>query len=131
MKLDKFQKLKVRLEILKLEKNFFALDRVLYYFSFLGNIFLVYFGYFFIKNIVDTLPQMFPYQTEFLSVRIDQKIRYRTAKRVFYSDQKVFYLERNSWIFVRCVPNSWIFLLIFKRSSQIGRLFRYDRNRNR
>ena len=70
MKLDKFQKLKVRLEILKLEKNFFALDRVLYYFSFLGNIFLVYFGYFFIKNIVDTLPPMFPYQTEFLSVFI-------------------------------------------------------------
>ena len=49
MKLDKFQELKVKLEILKLEKNFFALDRVLYYFSFLGNIFLVYFGYFFIR----------------------------------------------------------------------------------
>ena len=50
MKLDKFQELKVKLEILKLEKNFFALDRVLYYFSFLGNIFLVYFGYFFISH---------------------------------------------------------------------------------
>jgi hypothetical protein len=70
MKLDKFQKLKVRLEILKLEKNFFALDRVLYYFSFLGNIFLVYFGYFFIKSIVDTLPQLFPYQSVFLAVFI-------------------------------------------------------------
>ena len=30
MKLDKFQELKIKLEILKLEKNFFALDRGLY-----------------------------------------------------------------------------------------------------
>ena len=37
MKLEKFEKLKVRLEILRLEKNFFTLDRVLYYFSFLGK----------------------------------------------------------------------------------------------
>ena len=70
MKIDKFEKLKIKLETLKLEKNFFALDRVLYYFSFLGNVFLVYFGYFFIKSITDTLPDLFPYQNLFLSVFI-------------------------------------------------------------
>ncbi len=70
MKLEKFEKLKVKFEVLKLEKNFFTLDRVLYYFSFLGNIFLIYFGYFFIKSITDTLPDLFPYQDTFLAVFI-------------------------------------------------------------
>lgn len=70
MKLEKFEKLKVKLEVLKLEKNFFALNKVLYYFSFLGNIFLVYFGYFFIKSITDTLPDLFPYQNTFLTIFI-------------------------------------------------------------
>ena len=70
MKLEKFEKLKVKFEVLKLEKNFFTLDRVLYYFSFLGNIFLIYFGYFFIKSITDTLPDLFPYQNIFLAVFI-------------------------------------------------------------
>ena len=94
MKLDKFQKLKVRLEILKLEKNFFALDRVLYYFSFLGNIFLVYFGYFFIKNIVDTLPQMFPYQTEFLSVFIALFLAgYELTKRFAIEQLSIYFIQ--------------------------------------
>jgi hypothetical protein len=70
MKLDKFDRLKIKFEVLKLEKNFFTLDRVLYYFSFLGNIFLIYFGYFFIKSITDTLPNLFPYQNTFLTVFI-------------------------------------------------------------
>jgi hypothetical protein len=70
MKLEKFERLKVKLEVLKLEKNFFALNKVLYYFSFLGNIFLVYFGYFFIKSITDTLPDLFPYQNTFLTIFI-------------------------------------------------------------
>jgi len=70
MKIEKFEKLKIKFEVLKLEKNFFTLDRVLYYFSFLGNIFLIYFGYFFIKSITDTLPDLFPYQDTFLAVFI-------------------------------------------------------------
>lgn len=70
MKIEKFEKLKIKFEVLKLEKNFFTLDRVLYYFSFLGNIFLIYFGYFFIKSITDTLPDLFPYQDIFLAVFI-------------------------------------------------------------
>jgi len=70
MKLEQFEKMKVRLEVFKLEKNFFALNKVLYYFSFLGNIFLIYFGYFFIKSTTDGLPDLFPYQHEFLTVFI-------------------------------------------------------------
>jgi hypothetical protein len=70
MKIEQFEKLKVKFEVLKLEKNFFTLDRVLYYFSFLGNIFLIYFGYFFIKSITDTLPDLFPYQDIFLAIFI-------------------------------------------------------------
>jgi hypothetical protein len=70
MKLEKFEKMKIKLEIFKLEKNFFALNKVLYYFSFLGNIFLIYFGYFFIKSTTDGIPDLFPYQHEFLTVFI-------------------------------------------------------------
>jgi len=70
MKLEKYEKLKQRLEVLKLEKNFFPLNTTLYWFSFLGNIFLIYFGYFFIRTITDTLPDLFPYQDEFFMVFI-------------------------------------------------------------
>ena len=70
MKLEQFEKTRVKLEVFKLEKNFFALNKVLYYFSFLGNIFLIYFGYFFIKSTTDGLPDLFPYQHEFLTVFI-------------------------------------------------------------
>lgn len=70
MKIEKFEQLKIKLETLKLEKSFYTLDRVLYYFSFLGNIFLIYFGYFFIKSITDTLPDLFPYQNQFLTIFI-------------------------------------------------------------
>jgi hypothetical protein len=94
MKLDKFQELKIKLEVLKLEKNFFALDRVLYYFSFLGNIFLVYFGYFFIKSIVDTLPQLFPYQSVFLAIFIGLFLTgYELTKRFAIEQLTLYYLQ--------------------------------------
>ena len=68
MKLDKYNKLKLKLEVFKLEQNFLTLDRVLYYFSFLGNIFLIYFGYFFVKSITSTIPPLFPFQDIFFTI---------------------------------------------------------------
>ena len=68
MKLDKYEKLKLRLEVHKLEQNYLTLNRILYYFSFLGNIFLIYFGYFFIKSITESIPPLFPYQDTFFTV---------------------------------------------------------------
>ena len=70
MKIDKFNKLKLKLEVFKLEKNYNTLDKVLYYFSFLGNIFLIYFGYFFVKSITDTMPPLFPFQDIFFTIFI-------------------------------------------------------------
>ena len=67
MKLDKYNNLKLKLEVFKLEKNYLTLDRVLYYFSFLGNIFLIYFGYFFVKSITNTIPTLFPFQDTFFT----------------------------------------------------------------
>jgi len=67
MKLDKYNKLKLKLEVFKLEQNYLTLDRVLYYFSFLGNIFLIYFGYFFVKSITSTIPPLFPFQDMFFT----------------------------------------------------------------
>jgi uncharacterized membrane protein YciS (DUF1049 family) len=68
MKIDKFNKLKLKLEVFKLEQNYMTLDRVLYYFSFLGNIFLIYFGYFFVKSITSTIPPLFPFQDMFFTI---------------------------------------------------------------
>ena len=68
MKLDKYNKLKVKLEVYKLEKNYFTLNRILYYFSFLGNIFLIYFGYFFVKSITESIPPLFPFQDIFFTI---------------------------------------------------------------
>jgi len=68
MKLDKFFKLKNDLETFNFEKNFNPLSKTLYYFSFLGNIFLILFSYFFIKNVTDSIPQLFFGQGLFFSV---------------------------------------------------------------
>lgn len=68
MKLDKYEKLRLKLEVHKLEQNYLTLNRILYYFSFLGNIFLIYFGYFFIKSITESIPPLFPYQDTFFTV---------------------------------------------------------------
>ena len=70
MKLDKYFKLKNDLETFNFEKNFNPLSRTLYYFSFLGNIFLILFSYFFIKDVTNSIPQLFPGQGMFFSIFI-------------------------------------------------------------
>jgi hypothetical protein len=70
MKLDKFFKLKNDLETFNFEKNFNSLSRTLYYFSFLGNIFLILFSYFFIKDVTNSIPQLFTGQGLFFSIFI-------------------------------------------------------------
>lgn len=70
MKLDKFFQLKNELETFNFEKNFNPLSRTLYYFSFLGNIFLILFSYFFIKNVTNSIPTLFPGQDIFFSIFI-------------------------------------------------------------
>lgn len=70
MKLDKFYELRNDLETFSFEKNFNPLSKTLYYFSFLGNIFLILFSYFFIKNVTNNIPTLFPGQDIFFSVFI-------------------------------------------------------------
>ena len=68
MNLDKFFKLKNNLETFNFENNFNSLSKTLYYFSFLGNIFLVLFSYFFIKNVTNSIPTLFTGQGVFFSI---------------------------------------------------------------
>ena len=70
MKLDKFFKLKNELETFSFENNFSSLSKTLYYFSFLGNIFLVLFSYFFIKDVTNSIPVLFTGQGVFFSIFI-------------------------------------------------------------
>jgi len=68
MKLSKYFKLKNQLEIQPFQSSFNTLKEVLYYFSFLGNIFLILFGFFFIKNVADSIPPLFSNQTLFFGI---------------------------------------------------------------
>jgi hypothetical protein len=70
MKLDKYFKLKNDLETFNFEKNFNPLSKTLYYFSFLGNIFLILFSYFFIKDVTNSIPTLFSGQSIFFSIFI-------------------------------------------------------------
>jgi len=70
MKLDKFFKLRNDLETFSFEKNFNPLSSTLYYFSFLGNFFLILFSYFFIKDVTNSIPTLFPGQEVFFSIFI-------------------------------------------------------------
>lgn len=70
MKLSKYFQLKTILEIQPFQSSFFTLKTVLYYFSFLGNIFLILFGFFFIKNVTDSIPSLFLYQSLFFNIFI-------------------------------------------------------------
>ena len=80
MKLDKYYKLKDELETFSFETNFSNLSNVLYYFSFLGNIFLILFSFFFIKNISSTIPYLFPGQGLFFTLFI---IAFMTCYELF------------------------------------------------
>ncbi len=70
MKLDKYFRLKNDLETFNFEKNFNPLSKTLYYFSFLGNIFLILFSYFFIKDVTNSIPVLFTGQGIFFSIFI-------------------------------------------------------------
>ena len=68
MKIAKFEKLKEEFELFNFENSFKALSNTLYYFSFLGNIFLILFSYFFIKDVTNSIPTLFTGQDLFFSV---------------------------------------------------------------
>jgi len=70
MKIEKFLKLKDKLETFSFEQNFSNLSKTLYYFSFLGNIFLILFSYFFIKDVTNSIPTLFPGQDIFFTIFI-------------------------------------------------------------
>jgi hypothetical protein len=59
MKLSKYFKLKNQLEIKPFEQSFTTLSTVLYYFSFLGNLFLILSGFYFISTTTSSIPQTF------------------------------------------------------------------------
>jgi hypothetical protein len=100
MKLEKYNELKLRLHVFKFEKNYITLNQVLYYFSFLGNIFLIYFGYFFIKSVTNSIPTLFPYQEQFFTVFIALFLTgYELTKR-FALEQlfvSAFQIGRATW----------------------------------
>jgi len=70
MNLQRFEKLRQRFEGTSFENNFTTINKILYYFSYLGNIFLILFSYFFLKTVTNAIPQLFPGQDIFFSIFI-------------------------------------------------------------
>lgn len=94
MKLDKFNELKNKFEINSFENNFLTIDKVLYYFSFLGNILSVIFSYFFVKNATDAMPVFFIGQATVIAIFIIIFMSgYELLKR-FSFEQLVIYIVK-------------------------------------
>lgn len=94
MKLDKFNKLKNKFEVNSFENNFITIDKVLYYFSFLGNILSVVFSYFFVKNATDAIPEFFSGQATIIAFFIIVFMTgYELLKR-FSFEQLVTYIVK-------------------------------------
>lgn len=70
MNLQQFEKLQSKFETLSFEKNFGTINKILFYFSYLGNIFLILFSYFFLKTVTNAIPTLFPGQDIFFSIFI-------------------------------------------------------------
>jgi hypothetical protein len=58
MEFSKYKKLEKQLETNSFELNFSTLDKTLYWFSFLGNIAIIYFSYYFFSDVVDSIPDL-------------------------------------------------------------------------
>jgi hypothetical protein len=58
MYFSKYKKLEKQLETNSFELNFSTLDKTLYWFSFLGNIDIIYFSYYFFADVVNSIPDL-------------------------------------------------------------------------
>ena len=58
MEFSKYKKLEKQLETNSFELNFGTLDKTLYWFSFLGNIAIIYFSYYFFADVVNSIPDL-------------------------------------------------------------------------
>jgi hypothetical protein len=58
MDFSKYKKLEKQLETNSFELNFSTLDKILYWFSFLGNIAIIYFSYYFFADVVNSIPDL-------------------------------------------------------------------------
>lgn len=120
MKLDKYFKLKNELETFNFEKNFNSLSRTLYYFSFLGNIFLILFSFFFIKDVTNTIPVLFSGQGVFFSIFIILFMTgYELFKR-FAFEQLTSTILRVRKVTFNIVLGSLVTLLLITGSFYLG-----------
>lgn len=94
MKIEKFNSLRKKFEENAFENNFLTLDRILYWFSFLGNIFSIVFSYFFVKTVTDTIPTFFPGQDIIFSLFIIVFMTgYEFLKRFTFEQAVVYYFK--------------------------------------
>jgi hypothetical protein len=112
MKLELFEKLKQKFEVNAFEHNFLTLDKVLYYFSFLGNIFSVIFSYFFVKDATDSIPEFFNNQVFLISGFIIVFMSgYELLKR-FAFEQLVMYMVKLKRFTIQLFMSSLLVIML-------------------
>lgn len=112
MKLDKFNQLRSKFEVNSFENNFLTIDKVLYYFSFLGNILSIIFSYFFVKNATDAIPEFFTGQVSVIAVFIVVFMTgYELLKR-FAFEQLITYVVRLKKLTVQLMLGSTLVVLL-------------------
>lgn len=108
MKFEKFYRLRKKFEENAFEHNFLTLDRILYWFSFLGNIFSIIFSYFFVKTVTDTIPTFFPGQDIAFAIFIVIFMTgYEFLKRFSFEQVVVYYFK------LKKMSASFVFGLLF------------------
>jgi len=103
MNLQRFETLREKFEELSFESNFLTINRILYYFSYLGNIFLILFSYFFLKTVTDSIPTMFPGQDVFFAIFI---VLFMTGYELFkrFSIEQLF----QSWFLTKKISTGLV-----------------------
>jgi hypothetical protein len=112
MKLNQFNKFKKNFEVFYFENSFSSLNKTLYYFSFLGNIMVIFLSYFYLVEIAGNIPQTFEYQGLAISLfSIVFMTGYELFKR-FSIEQLISLLMKDKKISMGWVANAFLTLLL-------------------
>jgi len=112
MDFSKYKKLEKQLETNSFELNFGTLDKTLYWFSFLGNIAIIYFSYYFFADVVNSIPDLAGTKANiFLLFAILIMTGYELFKR-FAFEQFIISVFKNKQLTIGVISGGLVVLLL-------------------
>jgi hypothetical protein len=108
----KYKKLEKQLETNSFELNFGTLDKTLYWFSFIGNIAIIYFSYYFFSDVINSIPDLAGIKsTIFLSFAVLIMTGYELFKR-FAFEQFIISIFKNKKLTLGILSSALIIMLL-------------------